>query len=90
MNSKIKKKDSSSYELEKLAKNKLETFVKIIETTDVTEKELTNSDNHLYQKLVERSATKKIDINEKSPALIKDYEWMRGSIYDPQSKVSSL
>ena len=54
----VKQKDTTMNELDKLINNNTDNFVKLIESNDVNEQDLQNDDNKLYQKLLEKSRSK--------------------------------
>eukprot|EP00347_Sterkiella_histriomuscorum_P005164 403357651 len=58
----ILNKESSKIELEKIINFKIDRFAKMINANNVQEKDLSNQDNDLYQKLMTQSK-KKLDLN---------------------------
>lgn len=53
----VKNTSAPKSEIDAMVKEKMESFMKMIEANDVQEADLSNYDNKLYQKLIDRSKT---------------------------------
>lgn len=69
-------KDTSAEKsvIENLVKDKMENFVKMIEFNNVQENDLSNYDNKLYQKLLQKSKLTKAGENLNTPDAMYQYE----------------
>lgn len=53
----VKNTQATKSEIDNLVQEQMESFIKMIEANDVTEADLSNYDNKLYYKLLDRSKT---------------------------------
>lgn len=65
----------------------MESFIKMIATNDVTEADLANHDNKLYQKLIDRSKTVLPGDDLNSPIALYRYETMTSKMMKKNSVI---
>ena len=62
MNKKVRNLNTTNKEIEKIVWNDVDTFIKMIQTNDVHEAELSNTENNLFRKLMEKSLSRDTSI----------------------------
>jgi hypothetical protein len=70
----VKNSQVTKSEIDAVVKEKMESFIKMIATNDVAEADLSNYDNRLYQKLIDRSKTIRPGDDMNSPLALYRYE----------------
>jgi hypothetical protein len=83
----VKNTSAPKSEIDQLVKEKMESFIKMISTNDVTEGDLANYDNKLYQKLIDRSKTVLPGEDLNSPVTIYRYETITSKMMKKNSLV---
>jgi cell division protein FtsB len=72
----VKNTQATKAEIDNLVREKMDQFIKMIETNNVNEADLANYDNKLYQKLIDRSKTVHPGDDMNSPIALYRYESM--------------
>ena len=86
----VKTTVATKQEIDILVKEKMDSFVRMIESNNVNEADLSNTDNKLYQKLMDRSKTLIPGDDLNSPDAQYKYELLTSQFMKKNSKKGTI